>query len=86
MSNQYIIIEDNHKTDLERFVELYKSFGIELRPKEEENGRILIQISKMFHNHIDGDYDCSTEVYFTITGRFVVQFIEKSKKKTNERR
>ena len=26
------------KTDLERFIELYKSFGVDLKPKERDTG------------------------------------------------
>lgn len=59
-------------THLERFIELYKDFGIELKPEPCANGfRIVFENNE--HPKLGGYIGFGTEVFFTEQGEFIQQ-------------
>jgi hypothetical protein len=61
------------KTDLERFVELYRSFGIELTPKKTDKGITSITIEAQSDTKITGYYGFVTQIDFDADGKFISQ-------------
>ncbi len=61
-------------TDLERFIELYKSFGIVLEPVFLEHVQLWeITMKHGQHEKIDGLYAFGTNVTFNAEGKFINQ-------------
>lgn len=65
-------------TDLEKFVELYKGFGIDLKVEEtagfgDFNGGFHIEMREYDHEKFDGYYGFFTRVEFTKEGKFIKQ-------------
>jgi hypothetical protein len=59
--------------DLERFVELYRSVGIDLSPKKEDDGGFRLDLVEGEHPKFDGySYFCSI-IQFDANGVFVSQ-------------
>ena len=61
-------------TDLERFIELYKSFGIDLVPENDVFNN-LIYVSFNHQEHLLFFY-ASSRVNFTVDGKFMYQCFE----------
>lgn len=59
-------------TDLYNFIELYKSFGIEIKPFEYE-GRMCVTIDHSTSEKIEGYGGFFTEYEFTLEGKFISQ-------------
>jgi hypothetical protein len=70
-------------TDIEKFIELYKSIGIELRPMKPKElgindsfGEQVLQLTANGTNELISGYsDFSTTLYFDNDGKFLVQMI-----------
>jgi hypothetical protein len=59
-------------TDLEKFIELYKSVGIELKPIITEGGSFL-NLGSEEHKLFKGYSESCTQIYFDKDGKFVKQ-------------
>lgn len=65
------------KTDLEKFIELYKGFGIELEAKENEDGDFYLLLEQGDHHKLVGYNFFYSGVYFDKNGKFLQQsFLE----------
>ncbi|MDD4527755.1 MAG: hypothetical protein PHF25_06970 [Candidatus Margulisbacteria bacterium] len=62
-------------TDLEKFIELYRSVGIELEVKQEEFKLQTIYLHPTFDNDskLDGVNGCFSSITFDKDGKFVMQ-------------
>ena len=61
-----------NKSDMDRFVDLYKSFGVELYPcREDETIRIVI--GEGMSNRFAGYNGFYTKVVFSLEGKFISQ-------------
>jgi len=62
------------KTDLEKFIDLYKIFGIKLTPKYYgKKGSIFINIQEGENEKLIGYYGFYTNVIFDKNGKFIEQ-------------
>ncbi len=61
-------------SDLERLVDLYKSFGVELNVVENAEG-FSIELEAGTHEKIKGYVGFCTEFVFNKEGKFIVQWI-----------
>jgi hypothetical protein len=66
------------QTDLQRFIALYKSIGIELEPVADHDDRfgkfsLVLEVRK--HPKIGGYGGFSTDINFDADGKFVIQNI-----------
>jgi hypothetical protein len=60
-------------SDLEKFIELYKSVGIELTPDKEDDG-LSLNLMEGEHKELVGGYmGFFTEICFDLDGKFVSQ-------------
>jgi hypothetical protein len=59
------------KTDLERFVELYRSVGIKLKPTKTDKGITSIVIEAKTHEKIKGYAGFHTQIDFDSDGKFL---------------
>jgi hypothetical protein len=60
-------------TDLERFIDLYKQFGIDLTYYTNKEGNIEIKLSTYDSDKFDGYCDFHSIVEFTSDGKFIKQ-------------
>lgn len=63
-------------TDLQRFIEMYKSFGIELKPKptyKTSDGSMTIEMEQGSHPKFGGYRGFSSTVDFDKDGKFIQQ-------------
>lgn len=60
------------ESDLKRFIDLYKSFGIELSPQSGQSGEKFIRLQSGEHK-FDGYFCFYSEVYFDRNGKFMRQ-------------
>jgi hypothetical protein len=60
-------------TDLEKFIELYKSFGIELQKTMNENNQWVINMEAGDHEKIKGWIGFFTYIIFDEKGKFIEQ-------------
>ena len=61
----------DEKTDMEKFIELYRSFGIELEAKPITDGYIIIMTAKI--NGFYGWFGYHSDVQFDHNGKFANQ-------------
>lgn len=81
LNNQLILVEpcQDTKTDLERFIELYRSFGIECKVFKNYAGEYQITLSRLKENSVTysdkflGMYDCYSAIIFDTEGKFLRQ-------------
>ena len=59
--------------DIERFILLYKSVGVELTSKENKDGSLYIELRQGAHPKFGGNYDFFSEIVFDKDGKFVEQ-------------
>jgi len=65
-------------TDLEKFIDTYKQFGIKIKTQETEKGNIEIWLHDSDNNSthskkFDGYSGCSSDLEFTKEGKFLRQ-------------
>jgi len=61
-------------TDLEKFIDLYKSLGIDLTPnKINEDGNFIMFVEITASMTKSGYGTCSSELRFTLDGKFISQ-------------
>jgi len=62
------------KTDLEKFIELYKSVGIELKPKDyDKKGSVFVVIEADDNEKTKGYFGFYTNIVFDKNGKFIEQ-------------
>jgi len=68
------------KTDLEKFIELYKSFGIDLKAHKIDDHQEIIMGSSEYYpklisssDKFDGYFGFYSDVYFDLNGKFIKQ-------------
>jgi hypothetical protein len=61
------------KTDLERFVELYRSVGIEVKPTKTDKGITSIVLEANSDPKITGYHGFATQLDFDADGKFISQ-------------
>ena len=61
------------KTDLQRFIALYKSVGIELEPEDFKDGSSSLVLEAGAHEKIDGYICFFTSIDFDKDGKFIEQ-------------
>lgn len=60
-------------TDLERFIDMYKQFGIDLTYYTNKDGDIEIKLSPYDNDKFDGYCDFHSLIEFTTDGKFIKQ-------------
>ena len=60
-------------TDLEKFIELYRSIGIELEVKQEEFKLQTIYLHPTNGTKLDGFNGCFSSITFDKNGKFIMQ-------------
>lgn len=66
------------QTDLQRFIALYKSVGIELEPRISERpdfAHFSLRLTVGDHPQIQGYSDFETSIYFDADGKFTKQTV-----------
>jgi len=60
-------------SDLQKFIELYKSVGIELKPDVKINGDIYLHLEEGEHKKFKGYNMFFSEIIFDENGKFISQ-------------
>jgi hypothetical protein len=60
-------------SDLEKFIELYKSLGIELKPTQSRNKEITLHLEEGEHEKFQGYSNFYSDIVFDKNGKFLYQ-------------
>ena len=69
----------NNMTDLEKFIDTYKQFGIDVKTKTRQNGNITIRLNELGEDATQsikffGFDGCCSDLEFTAEGNFINQW------------
>jgi len=63
----------NQKSDMERFIELYKSFGIDLKPVKQTDDNYSVLLDENISDKFGGYSGFGSSVIFDKDGKFIDQ-------------